>query len=127
MTTAKTAQPEDHKKPSEVLRAEALEEAPAGAEWLIPVARLRSRQISAAQADLLGLFEDLGVDFSNPDATLDIEPSPAVLRAIGGLGEVVESYVLPEHLDDYIEFDSGPAARERVMELAMWFLGRLGE
>jgi hypothetical protein len=125
--TAAIAQPEDHKKSADVLRAEALEEAPQGHEWLVPVERLRSRQIASAQADILGLFEDLGVDFSKADATLDIEPSPAVLRAIGSLGEVLESYVKPECMDDYVEFDSGPSSRERVMELAMWFLGRLGE
>ncbi len=127
MTTKQIAQPEDHKKGAEVLRAEAQAEAPAGAEWLIPIHRLRSSKIAAAQADLLALFGDLGVDFTSADTDVNIEPPPEVIRAIGGLGDVLEAYVLPEHMDDYIEFDSGPGARERVMELAMWFLGRLGE
>jgi hypothetical protein len=119
------AQPTDHLKSADVLAAEALNEAPEGAELLKSVHKLRSKQIAGLQADLLDLFVALGVDLNNPDEQVEIEPSPAAIRAIGEMGEVLEAYAIDPVA--YAEFDSGPAARERVMELAMWYLARLGE
>jgi NTP pyrophosphatase (non-canonical NTP hydrolase) len=118
-------QPTDHKQTAEALAREALNEAPEGAELLKSVYKLRSKQIASLQADLLDLFVSLGVDLNNPDGEVEIEPTPEAIRAIGQMGEVLEAYAVDE--EAFAEFDSGPAARERVMELAMWYLARLGE
>jgi hypothetical protein len=121
-------EPQDHLKPSDVLAAEALEEAPEGVELLTPVEKLRSRKITHLQAGMFDLFGKLGMDMTaDGEQQIDVEPTPDVIRAIGDLSELLEDAVRPEKFDEWVEFDSGPAARERVMNLAMWYLNRLGE
>jgi len=140
---AHVRQPQDHQKPADVLRAEALADAPEGHELLRPVSHLRSAELADAQASLMELFEGLGVDFGalaekqaareNGDeaveddtlADLDIEFSPAVIRAIGGLGTTLEKFAIDPA--KFAEFDRGPEARQKVMDLGMWYLNAVGE
>jgi hypothetical protein len=124
MTNAPIA-PRDHMKPADVLRKEAAEERPDGADLLRPAEQLRSSEAFEAQASLLELFESLGVDLSKPDATVEIEPSAEALRAIGQLGNLLEGYAVDK--EAYIAFDTGRGASERISTLAMWYLAQLGE
>lgn len=138
MTSASTkkavAQPQDHKLSADELRAEALAEAPEGHELLVPVERLRSRQIASAQADLLELFSALpqpeGDEDEGDDAEVDLsdmDPAEAanLIRAIGGMGDVLEKYSVDA--EAFAEFDRGPEARGKIINLATWYLSRLGE
>lgn len=160
--------PADRQKSSEALRQEAINARPEGWELLTPVEELRSADMAEAQADIIELFEKLGVDFSKagavddapeehdedapidraaiaaefetlPDDVAPVTPAPAedgndltdikinadTLRAIGGLGKVLEKHALDA--DEFAAFDRGRGAQQRVMELAMWYLGELGE
>lgn len=125
-------QPQDHKLTLDELQAEAVQEAPEGADLLIPVHRLRSKQIAGAQADLLELFSALPRpdEDADEDAELDmsdLDPAEAanVIRVIGGMGEVLEKYAVDA--EAFAEFDRGPEARQKLTDLASWYLSRLGE
>jgi len=126
-TTATRAprKPADRAKPADQLRAEALAESPAGWELITPVEELRSSQIADAQADLLELFEALGVDLSQPDREFELEMTAATIRKVGELGTVLQRYSVDE--EAFIAFDRGKGAAERITQLSMWFLQELGE
>jgi hypothetical protein len=122
--------PQDHKLSADQLREEALAVAPEGHELLIPVERLRSKQIAHAQADLLELFSALprpeGDEGDEVELDMD-DPAKAaeVIRAIGAIGEVLEQYSVDA--EAFAEFDRGPSARQKLTDLASWYLARLGE
>jgi hypothetical protein len=142
-----------------VLQQEALAERPDGWELLTPVEQLRSSAMAEAQADILDLFEALGMDLGSvaPDAAeakkptnvadefelvvpedesdaeaekpandiADIPVNGDTLRAIGRLGNVLENHAVDK--DEFAKWDTGRGSQERVMNLAMWYLGELGE
>lgn len=126
--------PQDH-KPTRADVMAAAEEVPAGHDLLLPVEQLRSGEQIAIQADLMGLFDDLGIDFDaaskaasdGKEVNAEIETSADSLRAIGRMGVILESYVVEGREEDYRAFDTGRGAPSRVMELGMWYLARLGE
>lgn len=99
-------------------------EPPLGHDFLKPVESLRSGEIAAAQADMLDLFAAIGIDLANPGEH-EIETTPEVLRGFGSLGELLEKFCL--NLEGYQALDTGKGAQGRVTELAMWYLGQLGE
>ena len=151
--------PADRQKSSEVLRQEALAGRPDGWELLTPVEQLRSSAMAEAQADILDLFEALGMDLGSvtpeapeakkptnvadefelvadedkpeaADAKLandiaDIPVNGDTLRAIGHLGHVLENHAVDK--EAFAQWDTGRGSQERVMNLAMWYLGELGE
>lgn len=128
--------PQDRKKPSEVIQAEALAERPAGADLLRPVISLRSAEQANLQADLMDLFEKLGVDIGeatkaaeNGEETpeVELEVTGDTVRGIGEMSTLLEQFVIPESLDEFIVLDTGPGALGRISDLGMWYLTQLGE
>ncbi len=101
-----------------------LREKPLGWNILKPVETLRSGEIADTQADLLELFESIGIDLQNPGEH-EIETTPAVLRAFGKLGTVLEACATDK--EAYAALDTGPGAQGRVADLAMWYIEALGE
>jgi hypothetical protein len=126
MTTAPKT-PTDHQKSADVLRAEALAERPEGHELLRDVETLRSAEAADAQASIFDLFEEMGLDMSTATngEEVQIDPSPAVIRAMGKLGLVLERFAVDP--DEFVKFDTGKGSGQRVMALAMWYLSALGE
>lgn len=127
-TTPKTTaprKPQDRKaSKSDVLQAQ--DAPPIGHDLLRPVSKLRSGELANAQADLIDIFATIGIDLTEArDETVEIETTPEVLRGIGRLGDFLESYA--DDLEGYIALDSGPGAQARISDLAMWFLGQMGE
>lgn len=133
MTAASTTKtrapraPQDRQTKSDALQSE--EAPPIGHDFLLPIEKMRSGTLAAAQADIADIFKAIGVDLTdeNRDATVEIETTPEVLRQFGKLGAYLEDYVVPDRLDDYIALDSGPGSQSRISDLAMWFLGEMGK
>lgn len=121
-TPARKTPTDRQPKKSEQLRSSP----PVGHETLRDVTTLRSGEIAEAQASIVELFGDIGIDLDNPDGEVEVETSPEVLRAFGKLGALMETYAVD--VETFIkDVDTGPGSQQRVSELAMWFLGRLGE
>jgi len=107
---------------------QAAEQPPEGHDLLVPVSKLRSGAVADIQADLLELFEEMGVDINKAgedDAEQEVDTSPATLRALGRMGSLLEANA--EDVEGYIALDTGKGAQQRVLTLAMWYLGQLGE
>jgi len=118
--------PQDHKRTKSDILADSTQP-PTGADLLRPVEELRSGEIADAQADILQLFADIGIDLNSAQEgeEVSIETTPDTLRGIGKLGALLETFAVDK--DAYAEFDRGRGAQGRVMELAMWYMGQLGE
>jgi hypothetical protein len=154
-TTASRAPkpPQDRKKPAAVIAAD---RAPLGHDYLKPVALLRSSEQAILNADLIALFEGMGVDMSNivgaaaaededelaaavdeafvegeePEAEPEgqvIEMNSEAVRAMAKMSALLEDFVLPEHADDFVQLDTGKGALNRISDLGMWYLEALGE
>jgi hypothetical protein len=99
---------------------------PEGWDVLKPVIELRSAAIANAQADLLDLFEEIGVDLNaGSEVDQEIETSAATIRALGRMAEVLEKHTVD--IPAFVKLDTGPGAQGRIMSLAMWYLTKLGE
>lgn len=127
--TARKA-PTDRKAPADKLRAEALGEAPEGFELLRPITDLRSQEIAEAQAQLIELFENMGVDLdaarkAGEAVDIDVAMDAKTIRALGSLSTLLETYSLDAK--KFADWDRGPGSQERATNLAMWFLTALGE
>ena len=109
-------------KKSEIMAAE--QAPPVGADLMRPVSTLRSGEIAGAQADILELFAEVGIDLENP-GEVEVETSPAVMRAFGRLGALLEGHSTDP--DAFAELDRGPGSSQRMAELAMWYMGELGK
>lgn len=122
--------PTDRKAPADKLRAEAANEAPEGADLLRPITDLRSQEIAEAQAQLIELFESMGVDLeaareAGEAVDIDVAMDAKTIRALGSLSTMLETYsVNPE---EFAQWDRGPGSQERATNLAMWYLTALGE
>lgn len=145
MTTAKNASkppvrkaPTD-RQPSKADQLAAREaERPEGWELLKPVTDLRSGDVALAQASLMELFEEMGLDLTEqakqakaakdageeiPDVELEVNAKS--IRAMASLGQLLEEYSIDA--EAFAEFDTGEGALSRVISLAMYYVNALGE
>lgn len=105
---------------------------PEGAEGLLkPVEELRSTEQAEANAELIELFQAMGVDITKTTADGDepveqeVEVTPETVRAMGQIATVLERYAVDTQR--FADFDRGKGAMQRMSALAMWFLNELGE
>lgn len=130
-TAAATTKERSPRKPQDRLpsksdQMKADSQPPAGHETLRAVATLRSGEMADAQADILDLFLELGIDLENTsEEKAEIENSPATLRVLGKLGAILENYAADA--DAFAEIDRGHGAGSRMADLAMWYMAELGK
>lgn len=109
---------------SEILAAESAP--PVGHDLLRPVVTLRSGEMADAQASILDLFSELGIDMTaDTEKTVEVENSPATVRIFGKLGSLLERYAVDA--EAFADLDRGPGAGTRMAELAMWYMAELGK
>lgn len=123
MTTPK--KPEDHKpKKSDQLAAEAAAP-PAGAALLKPSYDLPSWDRLEVMATLTETFESLGFDLDNAGEEFELHTDAKTLRAIAKMQRELAQFAVDN--DEYEAFAKRPDAVSEITNLAMWYLGALGE
>lgn len=122
------------RQPSKSAIAQAEAQPPIGHSLLRPVVMLRSGEIADAQADILDLFGEVGIDLENmkdengdTPTEVEVENSPHTLRVFGRLGTLLENFVDDEDKEEFIDLDRGPGAGTRMADLAMWYMAELGK
>lgn len=132
--------PQDRKRPSVQIAAESK---PEGHEFLKPVALLRSSEQATLNADLMALFEGMGIDMGAAQdaaakaeadgtdaaeaAVQEVEVNSDAIRAIGKMSALLEQFVLEDKLAAFEKLDTGKGALNRISDLGMWYLEQLGE
>lgn len=126
-TAARAPRKPQDRQASKAEQLAAAAKPPVGHDTLRPVSDLRSGELATAQADIIDIFGEIGIDLTeeNRGKDVEIETTPAVLRGFGKLGAYLEQYAAD--VPAFIEIDKGRGAQNRIAELAMWYLGQMGE
>jgi hypothetical protein len=123
--------PADRKPTKADLARAAENDLPSGHDLLRPAIDLRSYEQLDIQASILEVFREAGIDLGDLQQDEDdetaavVDESPEMIRALAKLSPLLEGFALKA--EDFIQWDKGPGAIQRLSELAMWYMTSLSE